>query len=182
MKPLYGGSSRQRPSASWTFRISLRLPPFKAPFSIKRRAIGPPRVPSVNQLPSVEQILGLRGVTTKGVVFFRNINAAGLEFVKTSEGWVPHLYNDAASYRSVGYGHLVHLSPCNGTAQSEQEFLHGLNEPPQGTDLLRKDLRSAEGSVLKYVKVSLNDDQFGALTDFVFNVGGEKFPRIDTTS
>lgn len=104
----------------------------------------------------------------------RRINDKGLELTKVSEGFVPHLYHDAAQYCTIAYGHLVKLARCDGT--EPEEFRKGLTVA-QGTSLLRKDMGKAERAVTALVKVDLTDNQYAALCDFVFNVGSGNFSR-----
>ena len=105
-------------------------------------------------------------------VKLRPVYAAGITVTKRSESWIPHLYNDAAKYCTIGYGHLVKLAPCNGT--EPPEFLRGLTEP-QGSDLLVRDMGTAQYAVMKSVSVPMRDGQFAALCDFTFNVGSRNF-------
>ncbi len=107
-------------------------------------------------------------------VDYRGINNQGIALTKTSEGFKDHLYNDAANYCTIAYGHLIKKAPCNGSEPSE--FLNGISEST-GEELLRQDLRIAERVVLTAVKVDLTDSQYAALCDFVFNVGGGNFRR-----
>lgn len=102
----------------------------------------------------------------------RPIIASGIELTKRSEGWVPHLYHDAARFCTIGYGHLVKRAPCDGT--ESPTFRAGLTKP-QGEALLVEDLASARATVTRHVKAAMTDSQYGALCDFVFNVGSTNF-------
>lgn len=114
---------------------------------------------------------GERAVLPPGMEF-RGIYDKGLQLTKDSEGFVPRLYNDAARYCTIAYGHLVKLAPCNGS--EPEHFLDGVTEP-EGADLLRDDMEIAEAVVLTAVAVELTDGQYAALCDFVYNVGGGNF-------
>ena len=98
----------------------------------------------------------------------RQISTAGLQLTKDSEGFVGKLYNDAAGYCTIGYGHLIKRSQCDGS--EPREFLRGLSET-QGGELLLEDMRYSQLAVMKAVKVELSDSEYAALCDFVFNVG-----------
>jgi lysozyme len=111
-----------------------------------------------------------RGVDMR--VEVREITAAGLQLTKDSEGFVGELYNDAANYCTIAYGHLIKLAPCDGSEPAE--FLRSITEA-QGALLLVKDMRRSQISVMNYVEVELTDGQYAALCDFVFNVGGGNF-------
>jgi GH24 family phage-related lysozyme (muramidase) len=114
-----------------------------------------------------------RAVLPPGVEL-RGVYDKGLQLTKDSEGFRSHLYNDAAQYCTIAYGHLVKLAPCDGTEPGV--FLDGVTEP-EGAELLRDDMETAERVVLTAVDVELSDGQYAALCDFVYNVGGGNFRR-----
>jgi lysozyme len=91
------------------------------------------------------------------------INQAGLDLIKVSEGWMSCYYVDVAGYPTIGYGHLIKSGEpyYPGTCISKEE----------GEKLLLQDIKFAEDCVNKYVTVPLNDNQFSALVDFVYNLG-----------
>ncbi len=104
----------------------------------------------------------------------RPVYDKGISLTKESEGFVSKLYNDAAGYCTIAYGHLIKLARCNGT--EPEEFRGGVSEP-RGVELLREDMGHAKRSVLTAVNVNLTDGQYAALCDFVFNVGGGNFRK-----
>ncbi|MGA2167249.1 MAG: lysozyme [Terracidiphilus sp.] len=89
------------------------------------------------------------------------LSAAGLELIKRSEGFRNRTYLDVAGLPTIGYGHL--LLP-------HESFPNGIEEP-QAALLLAGDVRAAEQSVQRLVKVALTQGQFDALVDFCFNLG-----------
>ena len=95
-----------------------------------------------------------------------------VDLTKESEGFEDEAYNDAANYCTIGYGHLIQLAPCDGSIP--EEFQKKITEP-RGTQILRKDMEKAEIGVMTLVDVKLTDGQYGALCDFVFNVGVGNF-------
>jgi lysozyme len=107
-------------------------------------------------------------------VRIRRVTEDGLALTERSEGWEAELYNDAAGYCTIGYGHLVKKMRCDGSEPSE--FLLGITKP-RGTTILTNDLTTAEVVVMTSVSVPVNDAQFSALSDFVFNVGGANFRK-----
>lgn len=131
-------------------------------------------VQELDRLPSglllEEQEQG-RALPPAGVQI-RPVHPKGLELTKVSEGWVARLYNDAAGYCTIGYGHLIKKARCNGTEPAE--FLPGISKA-RGTELLIEDMSGAQITVSTAVKVPINDLQYSALTDFVFNVGAANF-------
>jgi GH24 family phage-related lysozyme (muramidase) len=65
------------------------------------------------------------------------VSNAGLDLVKTDEGFKSHLYNSSDSDATIGYGHLVRKGPVCGDA-SELPFVGGISEK-QGSLLLLAD-------------------------------------------
>jgi len=126
-----------------------------------------------DHLPAQELVQGARAVLPQGFKL-RTLASGGLEVTKDSEGWVPHLYNDSAKYCTIGYGHLVKKSPCDGS--EVPEFLAGLSKA-QGELMLVDDMGSAQYSVMTGVRVPMTDGQYAALSDFVFNVGSANFRK-----
>jgi lysozyme len=102
----------------------------------------------------------------------RKVNDKALSLTKESEGFRGNPYNDAAHYCTIGYGHLIHLASCDSTIPGE--FQRGISEP-RGEEILRDDMGMAERGVMGLVDVDLTDGQYGALCDFVFNVGVGNF-------
>lgn len=98
----------------------------------------------------------------------RKVSKKGLSLTKKSEGFRSRLYNDAAKYCTIAYGHLIKKKQCDGT--EPVEFLNGIKEP-SGAKLLSKDMVRAEKAVQAFAIKGLSDGQFAALTDFTFNVG-----------
>lgn len=114
-----------------------------------------------------------RAVLPQGVAL-RKVYPKGLKLTKVSEGWVDHLYNDAANFCTVAYGHLIKKARCNGTEPSE---FKGTVPEPRGALILQKDMEIAEIVVQNSLKFDPNDGEFAALADFVFNVGSANFAR-----
>jgi lysozyme len=104
----------------------------------------------------------------------RPVSAQGIAITKAAEGWRSRLYNDAGSYCSIGYGHLIKKRPCDGSEPAA--FLQGLTEPA-GEVLLRGDMENSEIAVMTMVTVPLTDAQYASLADFVFNIGSGNFGR-----
>ncbi len=101
-------------------------------------------------------------------VWLRPVYDKGVRLTKLSEGFVPRLYNDAARYCSIAYGHLVRKAPCDGSEPAALQ--RGVSEA-QGETLLLGDLRRAQRAVTSLVKTNLSDGQYAALCDFTYNVG-----------
>ena len=107
-------------------------------------------------------------------VEIRPVFDKGIELTKVSEGFRSRLYNDAAGYCTIAYGHLLKKARCDGT--EPEEFKRGVTEP-RGTEILRKDMNRAEIAVMRLATSELTEGQYGALCDFVFNVGSGNLTR-----
>lgn len=90
----------------------------------------------------------------------RNINAATLALIKQWEGLRLDAYQDVAGVWTIGYGHT---GPEVGAGQRIDEAA--------AETILRRDLQRFEDAVDRLVTAALNDNQFGALVSFAFNVG-----------
>lgn len=93
----------------------------------------------------------------------RRVNDAALALIRQWEGLRLTAYQDVAGVWTIGYGSTRDVRP--GMRISETEAVARL----------RADLAVAEGAVERLVDVDLNDNQFGALVSFVFNVGQGAF-------
>lgn len=88
----------------------------------------------------------------------------GLALTKQFEGLRPTAYQDSVGVWTIGHGHTgPDVRP--GLSITQQ----------QASDLLMKDVASAVADVNRLVRVTLNQNQFDALVDFVFNAGGGNF-------
>lgn len=108
----------------------------------------------------------------------RPISNTALQLIKDFEGWFPVAYDDPVGYCTIGYGHLIALRECSqvnvDTYLAELGYKQPLSEE-SGTRLLNSDTAGARTVVQDAVTVSLNQDEFGALASFVFNVGEQNF-------
>ena len=97
------------------------------------------------------------------------LSPEGAKFIARFEGFRSQMYNDAANHCTIGYGHLVHYGPINGSEPAE--FKKGITEQ-QALTLLQQDAAKAIAAVRDCVKVNLNQQQFDALVSFAYNEGG----------
>src|SRR5579862_3661302 len=100
------------------------------------------------------------------------VSDAGLRFIGRFEGFRPKLYDDPAGNCTIGFGHLVHLGPTDG---SEPDELRAGISRERGLELLRADAGAAARAVRSSVRVPLSRCQFEALVSFAYNVGAGAF-------
>ncbi|KAF9165026.1 hypothetical protein DFQ27_001782 [Actinomortierella ambigua] len=95
------------------------------------------------------------------------INDAGIKHVKHFEGFVARPAPDPVGLPTVGYGHLCQQKNC-----AEVKYKFPLTEAT-ATQLLKDDLPKYTSCLGKALgaKVSLNQNQWAALTSWTFNVG-----------
>lgn len=93
----------------------------------------------------------------------RDVNEKTLNLIKRFEQWKECSYNDAVGKLTIGYGHLI--KP--GDIYTESSCI----TMEQGLEQLKKDLSAASTCIENVVKVALNDNEFGALVSWAYNVG-----------
>lgn len=98
------------------------------------------------------------------------INKDTLALIKEFEGLELEAYKDAVGVWTIGYGHTA-------AAGSPKPVAGMVLTVKQAEDLLLKDLKKYEADVQKYVKVPLNDNQYGALVSFDYNLGVGNFSK-----
>lgn len=103
----------------------------------------------------------------------RQLNDETIEHIKRWEGLRLKAYPDPGSRNgepwTIGYGHVSddYFKVFRGLTISEEK----------AADLLLHDLEETVAAVDSLVKVSLTDNQFGALVSFAFNVGVGAFKK-----
>lgn len=95
----------------------------------------------------------------------RKASIDAVNLIKNYEGYHATPYLCAAKIWTIGYGHTRTVRAGMNITQVEAD------------QLLHDDLRLVERAVARCVKVPLNDNQFGALVSFAFNVGIANFER-----
>lgn len=102
----------------------------------------------------------------------RPISTAAINLTKSMEAFRASPYNDPAHYCTIAFGHLLGRHPC---ALSDLALFPNPITEPTGVQILRIDMHMAELVVSRRVTVDLDDYQYGALCDFVYNVGATNF-------
>ncbi|HFD1661216.1 TPA: glycoside hydrolase family protein [Enterococcus faecium] len=83
----------------------------------------------------------------------------GFELIRSFEGLSLEAYQDQGGVWTIGYGHTQGVTPGMVITQL------------QANDLLSQDIAQHEVGVGRYVTVPLTQNQFDALSSFVFNLG-----------
>ncbi|KAJ9635932.1 hypothetical protein H2199_008286 [Coniosporium tulheliwenetii] len=96
-----------------------------------------------------------------------DVNAATVALIKEFEGFVRSPAPDPIGLPTVGFGHLCKTAGC-----AEVPYKFPLTEA-QAAALLQTDLKTYEKCLADKVadSVKLNDNQYGALVSWTFNVG-----------
>lgn len=99
-----------------------------------------------------------------------------LDIIKDFEKWMPNPYNDSANYCTIGYGHLISKKECSKSEKEISTYKIPLSLD-FGLSILESDTKHARLSVQQHVTTQLTDEQFGALTSFIFNIGSGAFSK-----
>ncbi len=89
------------------------------------------------------------------------ISSNGINFIKRHEAWRDKPYLDPKGVPTIGYGHTRGVTMKMGKISREE-----------GERLLKEDLNRIQNFSRRNIKVPLNQNQWDAMTSFVFNTGG----------
>lgn len=92
-----------------------------------------------------------------------NVNQATIDLIKKYEGFSSREYICPGGFKTIGYGHKI---------KPGEHFTNIL--PTQGENLLKYDLQVHAKDVEALIKVPVNDNQFGAIVSFSFNLGAQR--------
>ena len=93
------------------------------------------------------------------------ISEAGLDLIKSHEGFRSDAYLCPAGVWTIGYGHTGDVEEGQSVTEEEAE------------ELLLQDVAFAEDAVNSLVEVELSQQMFDALVCFVYNVGVGAFEQ-----
>ncbi|KAL5333916.1 lysozyme-like domain-containing protein [Aspergillus crustosus] len=95
------------------------------------------------------------------------VNTATLDLIKSFESFEPAVYDDGYGNPTIGYGHICPDWDC-----SDVSYAQPLSEET-AVQLLADDLIGYQNAVTNALAdpVTLNDNQYGALVSWTFNVG-----------
>lgn len=97
------------------------------------------------------------------------ISQNGLKFTSSNEALRLNPYNDQRGFATVGYGHLIRRGPVQPTDQPITI--------EQALEYLHTDLIVPESVVNNLITAEINQNQFDALVDFVYNIGAGEFAK-----
>jgi len=100
------------------------------------------------------------------------VSGSGIKFIAQWEGFSSSLYNDIANNATIGFGTLAHMGPINGS--EPQEFKDGITRG-RGFELLEDRALDAADAVNDLIDVTLNQNQFDAITSLIYNIGRGNF-------
>lgn len=104
-----------------------------------------------------------RAVMERHSVHNLTISKRGITFIKRWEDCRLAAYKDGGGVWTIGFGHTGHVLP--GLVINYQ----------QAEDLLRSDLNVAERVIRHAVEVPLSQNEYDALSSFIFNIGSTQF-------
>jgi lysozyme len=101
----------------------------------------------------------------------RSVNKAGIDLIKSFEGLFLKPYLDPIGIPTIGYGTIKYpdgkavtmKDPAISEAQAAQYLEHEVNEKATNVE--------------RMTKVILNDNEFGALVSFAYNVGWQALEK-----
>lgn len=100
------------------------------------------------------------------------VNKATLDLITEFEGFVPNWYADPAHGWKVPTAMYGHTNATGNPPFYKSEADRKVKfTKEQGIETLKLDLSGYEASVKKAVKVPLNENQYGALVSFTYNLG-----------
>lgn len=89
-----------------------------------------------------------------------NLSKAGAQLIEAFEGFVPHPYRDAVGVWTIGYGSTRGVGPNTPRVTRAQAEAR-----------LMREVDATYGAAINALGLPLNQNQFDALTSFVYNVG-----------
>lgn len=103
------------------------------------------------------------------------VNQASIRLITEFEGFVPNWYPDPAhgwAVPTVGYGHTDAAGAPLYADTKNKTF-----SKSEAIEMLRRDLGQYEEAVNKNVRVPLNQNQYGALVSFTYNLGAANLAK-----
>lgn len=100
------------------------------------------------------------------------VSPKGFEMIANFERFSAQPYTDAASDCRIGFGHLIHQGPCDGSEPAD--LVAGISED-RARELLRARIAVAERVVNRVAPIAFAQHRFDALASVAVNVGETAF-------
>lgn len=95
-----------------------------------------------------------------------SVDQSGINFIKLNEGCVLNAYQDSSGVWTIGYGHTGNVNPNAHITKEDAE------------KLLKQDIQKITTQLnywLNEFDITLNQNQYNAVVDFMFNIGRTAF-------
>ena len=123
---------------------------------------------AVNGLQTFANLIGFKLDSTK--TGQRDISDNGYKIIREFEGFRSQAYLDTGGVWTIGYGTIKY--PDGTKVKKGDTCTQG-----QAELWLKNDCQWVDACLDKYVKVSINQNQFDALASFIYNVGETAFVK-----
>ncbi|USE82014.1 lysozyme [Acinetobacter tibetensis] len=125
---------------------------------------------ATNGLSEFAKLIGYSLPTTPVVTSLRDISEQGFAIIREFEGFRASAYLDTGAVWTIGYGTIKYP---NGTKVKKGDTCTQC----QAELWLKNDSQWVDACLDKYVKVTINQNQFDALVSFIYNVGEIAFMK-----
>jgi lysozyme len=99
----------------------------------------------------------------------KEVSDHGANFIKHFEGFSSTIYHDSVGVPTVGYGHTENVHA--GAVWVKGQRTPGRLTEAEATTLLHNDLNLHYAPAIRAIGIKLDQNEFDALTSFVYNVG-----------
>lgn len=125
---------------------------------------------ATNGLAQFAKLIGYSLPTMPVVTGLRDISERGFAIIREFEGFRANAYLDTGGVWTIGYGTIKY--PDGTKVKKGDTCTQG-----QAELWLKNDCQWVDACLDKYVKVSINQNQFDALASFIYNVGETAFVK-----
>jgi lysozyme len=125
---------------------------------------------ATNGLNELAKLIGYSLPTTPVVTGLRDISEHGFEIIREFEGFRTNAYLDTGGVWTIGYGTIKY--PDGTKVKKGDTCTQG-----QAELWLKNDCQWVDACLDRYVKGSINQNQFDALASFIYNVGETAFVK-----
>jgi lysozyme len=125
---------------------------------------------ATNGLTEFAKLIGYSLPTTTVVRGLRDISEQGFGIIREFEGFRANAYLDTGGVWTIGYGTIKY--PDGTKVKKGDTCTQG-----QADLWLKNDCQWVDSCLDKYVKVTINQNQFDALASFIYNVGENAFVK-----